>query len=355
MPDQEWKQALVDYVNVINEADLLGDAGALRRVPDPLHRARLAQRAEALAQRSHLVRFRPIRSEIKARLLRSSERAAEAAVELQLHIIRSYEQDGHPWREERLERERIRLIRTGKGWRIDGIEPVGGESRPVPMTETDTRVAGEYGWPGRPVLPSIPLIKASASASRKSKVYAAPGTSGSWDDWSERAAAYRREEAVAYAELWWDRPNPAFEHFEVNCTNYVSQCLFAGGAPMNYTGRRESGWWYKGFVNGKEQWSFSWAVANSLQHYLSFPRSFGLRAQAVESPRQLMLGDVICYDWDGNGRYQHNTVVTAFTPDGMPLVNANTVSSRRRYWDYRDSYAWTERTRYRFFHISEEF
>ena len=140
----------------------------------------------------------------------------------------------------------------------------------------------------------------------------------------------------------------------MNCTNYVSQCVFAGGIPMDYTGRREAGWWYKGRQNNQEQWSYSWAVAHALQHHLSQSRAHGLRAEAVPRPDMLQLGDVICYDWDGNGRFQHNTIVTAFTPSGMPLVNANTVSSRHRYWDYRDSYAWTDRTQYRFFHINDE-
>ena len=85
------------------------------------------------------------------------------------------------------------------------------------------------------------------------------------------------------------------------------------------------------------------------------PRGHGLRSQVVARPETLQLGDVICYDWEGDGRFQHNTIVTAFTPEGMPLVNANTVSSRHRYWDYRDSYAWTDRTQYRFFHLTNEF
>ena len=40
-----------------------------------------------------------------------------------------------------------------------------------------------------------------------------------------------------------------------------------------------------------------------------------------------MIGDVICYDWDGNGHFQHNTVVVAKDPHGMPLVNAHTTNS----------------------------
>ena len=102
-------------------------------------------------------------------------------------------------------------------------------------------------------------------------------------------------------------------------------------------------------------WSYSWSVAGSLQLYLSGRRQNGLRATVVDSAEQLSLGDVIIYDWSGDNRFQHSTVVTAFDAAGMPLVNANTVPSRHRYWDYRDSYAWTEQTRYRFFHIADEF
>ncbi|MMZ62195.1 putative amidase domain protein [compost metagenome] len=80
-------------------------------------------------------------------------------------------------------------------------------------------------------------------------------------------------------------------------------------------------------------------------------RSFD--AVPVERPEQLMLGDVISYDWDGDGTFQHSTIVTAFDAGGMPLVNAHTVNARHRYWDYRDSYAWTDRTVYRFYHIAD--
>lgn len=48
---------------------------------------------------------------------------------------------------------------------------------------------------------------------------------------SSRQQAYRRDLAVAYADRWWNAGNPAFEEFDVDCTNYVSQCLFAGGHP----------------------------------------------------------------------------------------------------------------------------
>ncbi|WP_188648735.1 amidase domain-containing protein [Marinithermofilum abyssi] len=159
-------------------------------------------------------------------------------------------------------------------------------------------------------------------------------------------SGYDRMRAVQYAETWWNGHNPRYAKFADDCTNYISQCLHAGGIPMEFTMRRDRGWWYKG---SRDNWSYSWTVAHSFHNYLA--GGGNAQARPVGSPGELNLGDVICYDWDGNGRWQHNTIVTAIDPAGMPLVNSHTVDSRHRYWDCRDSYAWTPRTKYRFFQI----
>ncbi len=164
-------------------------------------------------------------------------------------------------------------------------------------------------------------------------------------------SSYQRNKAKQYADRWWKGNNPAFLTFEVDCTNYVSQCLYAGGIPMHVTGNRHSGWWYQGNGSERDRWSLSWAVAHSLRWYLASRQPGGIQAEEVSSADQLMIGDVICYDFDGDGTWQHNTIVTAKDGNGMPLVNAHTGSSYHRYWDYHDSYAWTERIRYKFFHI----
>ena len=52
---------------------------------------------------------------------------------------------------------------------------------------------------------------------------------------------YDRAKAVAYAHQWAYSRNPAYYDFSAiggDCTNFVSQCLRAGGAPMNYTRHR---------------------------------------------------------------------------------------------------------------------
>lgn len=156
---------------------------------------------------------------------------------------------------------------------------------------------------------------------------------------------YNRAKAVAYAEAYWNTRNPAFPRFTDDCTNFISQCLYAGGIPMIYTGNRGSGWWVRG-----GNWSYSWAVAHSLYLLLRSGKAPFFAVQ-VASPSQLELGDVICYDFDGDGRFQHNTIVVTKDAQGMPLVNAHTTDSRHRYWEYTDSTAYTPRIRYAFFHI----
>lgn len=157
--------------------------------------------------------------------------------------------------------------------------------------------------------------------------------------------SYDRMAVVQYAERWWDEYNPAYRKFDVDCTNYVSQCLHAGGAPMRGYPNRSKGWWYR-----NNNWSFSWAVAHALKNYLQNSTA-GLRAREVQEPQELQLGDVICYDFQGDGRFDHNTVVTGKDAYGMPLVNAHTYNSRMRYWAYEDSSAYTPNIQYKMFHI----
>jgi hypothetical protein len=162
-----------------------------------------------------------------------------------------------------------------------------------------------------------------------------------------RQFSYDRLAAVKYAEHWWNSYNPTYKKFDVDCTNYISQCLRAGGAPMRGAPNRNKGWWYQG-----NNWSFSWAVAHSLRWYLSGSTE-GLQGKEVESASDLYLGDVICYDFQGDGRWDHNTIVVAKDANDMPLVNAHTDNSRHRYWSYEDSTAWTPQIQYKFFQIGK--
>lgn len=156
--------------------------------------------------------------------------------------------------------------------------------------------------------------------------------------------AYNPVQAVQYAALWWGGFNPAFRHMPDDCTNFISQCLWAGGLPMEFAPTRSKGWWYRG---PNEQWSFSWAVANSLRWYLA---SSG-RGEQRPAARDLELGDLIAYDWDGDGVLTHWTIVVGYDAGGEPLVAAHTYPAWGRTWRYTDSPAYTRNTKYLFWHI----
>ncbi|XEC93895.1 amidase domain-containing protein [Paenibacillus tarimensis] len=341
---QGWKAAIHEYVMLTNQSELeYRSSHFAPLVTDEDHLARLEGKLVRIREREQSRQASAVKNESKAELVRVHEAGRETSVLLRIRLKKTVQQQGSVYVEDRCEYERVWVQDQGGRWRIVRVEPVVAERRPRFVSsqsgQDEQYLESGYGAGPFPKQQSAPYLNYDILTDFK----------------HHRAGiTYRRDMVAAYADLWWDKPNPAYEEFEVNCTNYVSQCLFAGNAPMNYTGRRDSGWWYKGRDKGRELWSFSWAVSAALQSLLNKPKNQGLRARQVQSAGELSLGDVIVYDWNGDGRYQHSTIVTAFDTLGMPLVNANTVSSRHRYWDYRDSYAWTERTRYGLFHIVDE-
>lgn len=90
-----------------------------------------------------------------------------------------------------------------------------------------------------------------------------------------------------------------------------------------------------------------------MKNYLANSKA-GLRAKKLKEAQELQIGDVICYDFEGDGRYNHTTIVVDHDKGGMPLVNAQTYDSRMRYWSYEDSTAYTPAIRYTFFHILDD-
>ncbi|PZD95621.1 hypothetical protein DNH61_13960 [Paenibacillus sambharensis] len=373
-----WKAAVYEYVKLVNQAGIEPlRSHAEQSVADPDCLQRVELLCTRVQRREQQREAEAVRQETHVRLLGTEERPDGLSVELERWIKRLIRQGSAVYTEERVEQERLLLEGSQDNWRVIRVEPGPGERA---MKAAGAQEGRDGGTARRTADPDHDQDSAYGQQSGKHETGALERHwhSGSrWEsgdtpikplslpyinyellhDFNHRdpEIPYRRDLAAAYADRWWNESNPAYELFDVNCTNYVSQCVFAGHAPMNYTGRRESGWWYKGRTGGREWWSYSWSVSNALAGYLSGDRPQGLRAEVVRSPEQLQLGDVIAYDWDGSGRYGHSTVVTAFDRQGMPLVNANTVSSRHRYWDYKDSYAWSESTRYRFFHIADYF
>lgn len=343
----DWKMVLYEYAQIMNESAATGQIGALGTAVDDM--AYLERRARLLKTITYDRRRRNVTllsSQTRARLLSAYEEGDRVRADLRFEMRITYEQLNDRYDEEQVVLEQVSLQRTGSGWRITRVEPVVQERQAGAPPRNAGDAAATYESDGSRMGQSPgPLLN----------TYLLHGTP--YDEalyQGSRKKRYNRQLAKQYADKYWNTPNPAYIKFAVDCTNYVSQCILAGGAPMHYTGRRETGWWYQGRKNNREWWSYSWAVSHALQRYLALSRN-GLQAEIVQTPYELNIGDVIIYDWDGDGTYQHSTIVTGFDAAGEPLVNAHTANSRARLWSYRDSPAWTERTRYRFFHIADYF
>lgn len=168
------------------------------------------------------------------------------------------------------------------------------------------------------------------------------------------AILYDRGSAVEYGEKWWSHFNPGFLSFPVDGTNFVSQCLWAGHMPMDHASDMEAGWWYQGDGTDKDSYSFSWAASHSFRWYFGSQRGVQL-AQVVSECWQLEPGDVICYDWTGDGLWQHNAIVVACDRTGQPLVNSHTPNCYHKNWRLQDTELWTENTAYLFLKIKDNF
>ncbi|MFL0250066.1 amidase domain-containing protein [Clostridium neuense] len=155
-----------------------------------------------------------------------------------------------------------------------------------------------------------------------------------------RQNKYLRFEAVSYALTYALTPNPKYRYFQLigdnggDCTNFISQCLLAGGAKMNY-GTSWS-WWYniKNPNNVMDDtWSVSWAVAHSLYYYLrnneeiNSPYTKGLE---ISNVKDLELGDLIFYE-DNNKKIFHSTIITSIM-SGVPLVSQHTPEAVNIYY-----------------------
>ena len=67
---------------------------------------------------------------------------------------------------------------------------------------------------------------------------------------------YEREKALAYAERYAFSQNEIFGDFRGiggNCTNFVSQCVYAGSCKMNYT--KTFGWYYISLDDRAPSWT----------------------------------------------------------------------------------------------------
>ena len=125
---------------------------------------------------------------------------------------------------------------------------------------------------------------------------------------------YNRAAAVQYAHRWAYGRNPVFYDYELlggDCTNFASQCLYAGGAIMNFT--PTFGWYY---IDANQK-APAWTGVTYLYNFLT-RREFSLGPVAVPCElAELRPGDLIQLSFKGE-EFQHSPVVVSVGPVPAP-------------------------------------
>lgn len=135
---------------------------------------------------------------------------------------------------------------------------------------------------------------------------------------------YLRERAVTYAKKYAFGQNPIFGNFRGiggNCTNFVSQSIYAGSCVMNYT--PTFGWYYISL----DDRSPSWTGVEFFYNFITGNSGIGPYGRSA-SLDELEIGDVIQLGNNNDGFY-HTLLVVGFEGED-PLVAAQTDDAFRR-------------------------
>lgn len=176
----------------------------------------------------------------------------------------------------------------------------------------------------------FPTPSPTATATPSPTVTATPVSSG----------GYNGATAAAYANTYWNSYNsayPSFANAGGDCTNFVSQALYAGGIAMRpdppYTGNAA---WY--IRESRNKWSYSvpWVNSNDndiflLEHLPGVTQvaSYYGVAPGKIVPSNGSQGDVVLYDWNNDGVFDHEAIIS--TTDGQ-YVDAHTSNRYDQYW-----------------------
>ena len=120
---------------------------------------------------------------------------------------------------------------------------------------------------------------------------------------------YNRDAAVAYARRWALGRNPAYYNFNNiggDCTNFASQCIYAGAQTMNFTS--VFGWYYRSSYDR----TASWTGVEYLYEFLNNNPGIGPYARIVPQ-EQAKPGDIVQLGTE-SGVFYHTPVITAVTP-----------------------------------------
>lgn len=130
---------------------------------------------------------------------------------------------------------------------------------------------------------------------------------------------YQRNKAVEYAEKWAYRRNPEYYNYDSiggDCTNFVSQCIYAGSNVMNYN---KYGWYY---INSNDK-SASWTGVEYLYKFLVTNKGVGPFGKEVEI-ENIEIGDIAQLSFDGR-KFSHSLLI--IDKEEIPNINTTLVAT----------------------------
>lgn len=145
--------------------------------------------------------------------------------------------------------------------------------------------------------------------------------------------SYNRTNATKYAGMWALRRNPKYYDFSAiggDCTNFASQCLFAGSGFMDPTAH--IGWYYYD-ANHRAP---AWTSAEFLKQYLTNGTYRAGPVAQLSSAESLEKGDLIQLSFDGR-IFSHTLVVMNTKPEILICAHSDDSFLRRlSTYNYKD-------------------
>jgi hypothetical protein len=154
-----------------------------------------------------------------------------------------------------------------------------------------------------------------------------------------------REAAINYADAHAFNDEPGYFRFnDDDCTNFASHVLTAGGLPHSHNSfvseKDDSQWFFRddNILPFMPEWSMSWINNNKLYDYLTKHTSSTAVAGGTGAsfalkpftPPGIVPGDLVFYDWDSTGGYDHVGVVTRSGID--PATGSNNANPSGKPW-----------------------
>lgn len=134
-----------------------------------------------------------------------------------------------------------------------------------------------------------------------------------------REIEYVRQDTLDYAKTWALKRNPAYYDFSDlggDCTNFSSQCLYAGCKTMNET--KDVGWYY----NSANDRAAAWTSVPDLFRFLTTNEGVGPYAREVYKS-SLKEGDLIQLG-NADGLFYHTFVAVKIVRNNIFIAAHST-------------------------------